>query len=117
MLPLICLVSYAQFLTQLAFIPVFKTLLRSLDCSQVEGFTVLKGDSPLDSPWRWDINPLLQDRETALHVDPSAGEKPVPRKKCNVDTKMPTETLSVANRARRLTAERLWRISVVYGSV
>jgi hypothetical protein len=81
MLPLICLVSYAQFLTQLAFIPVFKTLLRSLDCSQVEGFTVLKGDSPLDSPWRWDINPLLQDRETALHVDPSAGEKPVPRKK------------------------------------
>ena len=89
MLLLTCLVLYAQFLTQLAFIPVFKTLLRSLDCSQVEGFTVLKGDSPLDSPWRWDINPLLQERETALHVDPSAGEDLHYRNlvSANIDTK------------------------------
>jgi hypothetical protein len=73
--PLVCLVFYAQFLTQLAFIPVFKTLLRSLDCSQVEGHSVLQGDSPLDSQWRWDINPVVTDRETALHIDPTAGQQ------------------------------------------
>lgn len=74
-LPLVCLGLYAQVLTQVAFIPVLKTLMRSLDCSQLEGLSILQGNSPLDSPWRWNINPSPSDQDAALHFDPTAGEK------------------------------------------
>ena len=72
-LPLASLGLYAQFIAQLAFIPIFRALLRSLKCSQIEGLSVVQGDSPLDSPWRWDINPSPADRGVAYRVDPTAG--------------------------------------------